>query len=139
MKKSMSGHRWIRIVHRPSSAVIAAGSLGWSITPWEGNYYLSRNTLAAGKFRPTWLHGICMYKGVYRWLDFVAPDGSESRDLAWRYVVPNPLIPFIWFRVGIPGQHPDLEISVMEETPRRQPFLPQPPRADTGPPPGRAA
>jgi hypothetical protein len=28
---------------------------------------------------------------------------------ARKYVVPNPLFPFIWFRVGIYGDHPEIE------------------------------
>ena len=100
-----------RIVHRPSGTLVATGPLGWAITPWEGNYYVSGGALATSGFQPSWRVGVCPYKGLYRWLDFRAPDGSESRDLGWRYVLPNPLIPFIWSRVGIPGRHPDLEIT----------------------------
>jgi hypothetical protein len=32
--------------------------------------------------------------------------------LGWRYVVPNPLLPFIAFRAAVPRAHPDLEIEV---------------------------
>jgi hypothetical protein len=29
------------------------------------------------------------------------------------YWLPNPLFPFIWYRVGLPGQHPELEVETL--------------------------
>ena len=34
--------------------------------------------------------------------------------LGWKYVVPNPLLPFIAFRVAVPGTHPELLVEVSE-------------------------
>jgi hypothetical protein len=34
--------------------------------------------------------------------------------LAWKYVVPNPLFPFIWFRAGIYRDHPDIEVQAID-------------------------
>lgn len=110
----MAARKWIRIVHRPSGTIIASGATGWAITPFEGNYYISASSLRASGFRPNWIPGLCPYKGLYVWLDFHAPDGSVLRSVAWKYVVPNPVLPFIWFRVAVPGGHPDFSVEVTE-------------------------
>ncbi len=79
----------IRITHRPSRLVLAEGPLGWGITPFEGNYY----------------------KFLYVWLDLKLGDGFRSKNLGWLYWLPNPLLPFIWFRVALPGSHEELEVT----------------------------
>ncbi|MDT8367845.1 MAG: hypothetical protein RQ745_01465 [Longimicrobiales bacterium] len=104
--------RTVRILHRPSGTLIAEGRVGWEVKPFEGNWYISRSALRTDAFRTTPLPGLCPYKFIYLWLDFVPESGPPSRRLGWRYVVPNPLFPFIAFRVAVPGSHPDLEIDV---------------------------
>ena len=101
----------VRILHTASNSVIADGPVGWGITPFEGNYYIRRKYLTTEGFRINYLPGLCVYKFLYVWLDFVAPDGTSSKNLAWKYWLPNPLFPFIWFRVGIPRVHPEIEIQ----------------------------
>jgi hypothetical protein len=32
--------------------------------------------------------------------------------LGWLYWLPNPLFPFIWFRVAVPGNHPELHVEL---------------------------
>jgi hypothetical protein len=44
-------------------------------------------------------------------LDLVSPAGTKARGLAWLYWLPNPLLPFIAFRVAVPGNHPDLIVQ----------------------------
>ncbi len=34
--------KFIRITHRPSGIKLAEGPVGWGITPFEGNLYISR-------------------------------------------------------------------------------------------------
>lgn len=106
--------RHLRIIHRPSGAVIAEGPRGWAITPFEGNYYISRRCLRQGQFRASFIPGICFYKFVYLWLHYEPPGATKqerSDMLGWIYVLPNPLFPFIAFRVAVPGQHPDIAIE----------------------------
>ncbi len=31
--------------------------------------------------------------------------------LGWLYWLPNPLFPFIWYRVAVPRNHPDLTVE----------------------------
>ena len=104
----------VRIRYRPSGEVIAEGPVGWGITPFEGNWYIHRRHLVSGGFRTTAFPGVCPYKFIYLWMDFQAEDGLTSRHLGWKYVVPNPLLPFIAFRVAVPGGHPDLDVEVTD-------------------------
>lgn len=105
----------IRITHRPSGELIAEGPRGWGITPFEGNYYIGRRHLKTNGFKPNYIPGLCIYKFLYVWMDFQWP-GDRSRNLGWLYWLPNPLFPFIWFRVAVPGKHPDLQVELITES-----------------------
>ncbi|HEU0198523.1 MAG TPA: hypothetical protein VFQ88_15095 [Nevskiaceae bacterium] len=107
--------RYVQIRYQPTGAVIAAGSLGWGITPFEGNYYISRRYLREGAFHPDFIPGVCPYKGMYVGLNYVAPNDALAKHLGWLYWLPNPLFPFIMFRVAIPGQHPLLMVEPIDE------------------------
>ena len=52
----------IRIIHKPTGTLLAEGPLGWGITPFEGNYHVSRGYLRTNGFRPNFIPGICPYK-----------------------------------------------------------------------------
>ncbi len=98
----------VRIWHEASGQLLAEGPRGWGITPFEGNYYIRKKYLVANLFRNTPIPGLCPYKGLYHWLNLVLPGGHREDMLAWRYLIPNPLIPFMAFRIGLPGNHPAL-------------------------------
>lgn len=121
VEPSVDGRGWSRmpkkrvtIIHAPSGEVIADGPVGWGVTPFEGNWYISKKYLRTGGFRTTALPGLCFYKFVYLWMHFSTRDGSQSKYLAWKYVIPNPLFPFIAFRVAVDGGHPELDVVVTE-------------------------
>ena len=101
----------VRITHRLTGDLLAEGPLGWGITPFEGNYYVSRKYLRTDRFKPNFLPGLCPYKFLYVWLDLILTDGSKEKNLGWMYWLPNPLLPFIWFRVALPGSHPSLVVE----------------------------
>lgn len=101
----------IRIRHKPSGLLLADGPLGWGITPFEGNFYIGRKYLATKRLRQNYMPGLCIYKFLYVWLDLHLDDGQRVRNLGWMYFLPNPLLPFIWFRVAVPGTHPALDIE----------------------------
>ena len=103
--------RQIRISERSTRTLLAEGLRGWDITPFEGNFYIRSSCLKGGHFRSNYMPGICPYKGLYVWLDLRLPQGSVMKSVAWLYWLPNPLFPFIWFRVALPGSHPDLLIE----------------------------
>lgn len=103
--------RSIRIVHTETSTLIAEGPIGWGITPFEGNYYIAKRYLRA-PFKPNFVPGICVYKFLYTWMDLQLPEGRKERALGWLYWLPNPLLPFIWYRVAISGTDPALTITV---------------------------
>ena len=100
----------MRIIHKPSGELIAEGKKGWAIFPFEGNYYISRKALKTSNFRHNFVPGLCPYKFVYLWMNFKPESGLTDKYLGWMYMLPNPLFPFIWFRVAVPGDHPSIEI-----------------------------
>ncbi len=116
--------RHIRITHRPSGLVLAEGPTGWGITPFEGNYYIGRKYLRTSALVSSWIPGLCPYKGLYVWLDVRVPGGERESGLGWFYWLPNPLLPFIWFRVALWGSHPDLLIEELDaRRSSREPIL----------------
>ena len=100
----------IQIFHRPTQTLLAEGRSGWDITPFEGNFYVRKKCLIGTPFKLTGIPGLCPYKFIYLWMDLDLEDQRRSRFLAWKYVIPNPLLPFIWFRVGIYGKHNEIEV-----------------------------
>jgi len=98
----------IRIWHAGSGRLLAEGPKGWGITPFEGNFYIRKKFFTGNNFRSTLIPGLCPYKGIYHWLDLELDGERVEKMLAWRYVIPNPLLPFVAFRIGLPGQHPAL-------------------------------
>lgn len=88
--------------------------MGWGITPFEGNYYIGKKYLKSNGFKPNYLPGLCFYKFLYVWMDFVSKDGVKTRNLGWYYWLPNPLFPFVAFRVGLPAHHPDISVEVSD-------------------------
>ncbi len=103
--------KFVRITHKPTGTLLAEGPLGWGITPFEGNYYVSRKYLRTARFKPNFFPGLCPYKFLYVWLDLALDNGAREKNLGWMYWLPNPLLPFIWFRVALPGSHPALIVE----------------------------
>lgn len=101
----------VRIVHSASGTVLADGPLGWGITPFEGNFYIRKKYLKTDGFKMNFLPGLCIYKFLYVWMDLNLGGGKWSRNLAWMYWLPNPLLPFIWFRVALPRTHPEIQVE----------------------------
>lgn len=105
----------VKIIHRASGVVLADGPLGWGITPFEGNFYISRKYLLTKGFKPNYIPGLCPYKFLYVWLDLNLGNGDKVKNLGWLYWLPNPLFPFIWYRVGLPQRHPDLLVEEVRQ------------------------
>jgi uncharacterized protein (DUF427 family) len=101
----------VRITHTPSGTVLAEGPIGWGITPFEGNYYIRKKYLKTDQMRVNFFPGLCIYKFLYVWMDLHLGDGTRSRSLGWMYWLPNPLLPFIWFRVAFPRTHAEIAVE----------------------------
>lgn len=101
----------VKIIHRASGVVLADGPLGWGITPFEGNFYIAGKFLKTDRFRVNFLPGLCIYKFVYVWMDLKLEHGQRIRNLGWMYWLPNPLLPFIWFRIAVSGTHPEIKVE----------------------------
>ncbi len=98
----------VRIRHRDTGLLLADGPLGWGITPFEGNLYVARKYLRTDRFRVNYVPGLCIYKFLYVWMDLHLDHGKLVRNLGWMYLMPNTLMPFIWFRVALPRLHPEI-------------------------------
>ncbi len=101
----------IRIIHTRSNTLLADGPVGWGIMPFEGNYYISKKNLKSNGFRVNYVPGFCAYKFFYVWLDFITTDGVINKNVGWKYWLPNPLLPFIWFRVAVPAVDSEIHIE----------------------------
>jgi hypothetical protein len=95
--------KMIRVIYAPTGTVLAEGPLGWGITPFEGNLYIRKKDLRTDAIRPNFVPGICFYKFLYMWMDLRLPGEQPSPFIGWKYVLPNPLFPFIWFRTALLG------------------------------------
>lgn len=107
--------RHIKIIHKATGIVLAEGPLGWKITQFEGNYYVEDQCLNNHVFKVNFLPGICFYKFFYVWVDLVIDGKTQIKNFAWKNWLPNPLLPFIWFRVAIPGGEMEIEYVLSEE------------------------
>ena len=76
----------IRITHRPTGTVLAAGPLGWGITPFEGNYYVRRRHVRTDRLRSSLVPGFCIYKFLYVWLDLSLDQGQNVPGIRCRAV-----------------------------------------------------
>jgi uncharacterized protein (DUF427 family) len=102
----------IVIIHKSTGEVLAEGEKGWGMFPFEGNYYIANKNLKTEGFKFTGIPGLCLYKFIYFWYHFKAKNGKTSPMLGWKYWLPNPLFPFIAFRIGISAHHPDIEVKI---------------------------
>lgn len=107
--------KFVRIIHAPSDLKLAEGPVGWGITPFEGNFYIRRKYLKTDRLQANFLPGLCIYKFLYVWLDLRLEGDDKVRNLGWMYWLPNPLLPFIWFRVALPATHPELKVERFEQ------------------------
>ncbi|MEO9965447.1 MAG: hypothetical protein ABJF11_06655 [Reichenbachiella sp.] len=106
--------RRIRITHNPSGELIAEGEKGWGMFSFEGNYYIAEKNLKTLGFKFSGIPGICPYKFIYFWYHFESTTGIKTSMLGWKYWLPNPLFPFIAFRIAVPINHPDLTVENIE-------------------------
>lgn len=109
--------KFVRITHTPSGTVLAEGPVGWGITPFEGNLYIRRKYLLTVGFKPNFIPGFCPYKFFYVWLDLKLENGVRVKNIGWMYWFPNPIFPFIGYRVGLSRSHPDLLVEEFEKVP----------------------
>ncbi|MFQ5701987.1 MAG: peptide-methionine (R)-S-oxide reductase MsrB [Acidobacteriota bacterium] len=106
----------VRITHKGTGELLAEGPRGWGIVPFEGNFYIRRKYLRTDGFRPNFIPGFCPYKFFYVWMDLHLKEGGTIHSLGWFYWLANPLLPFIWFRVGLPSVHGELIVECFKRS-----------------------
>jgi hypothetical protein len=107
-----STKKMLTITHCQTGELIAQGYLDWNFFSFEGNYCIRRKYIKTKGFTFSLFPGICFYKFVYLWLHLKLSNGTRENFIAWMYVIPNPLLPFIWFRIALPQNHPALKYSI---------------------------
>ena len=95
----------VRNRHKGTGMLLAEEPLGSGITPFEGNFYISRKYLKTDRLRTNYVPGVCIYIFLYAWMNLRLDDGKQVHDLGWLYWLPNPLLPFIWLRNSRSYQH----------------------------------
>ena len=105
----------IRIIFEPTNTLLAEGPLGWGITQFEGNFYIQTKYLKTDGIKTNYIPGLCVYKFFYVWMDLIIDNQIVAKNLAWKYWLPNPLLPFIWFRVALPGYDSRIKVEYCEK------------------------
>jgi uncharacterized protein (DUF427 family) len=75
----------VTIRERTSGTTLAQAEVGDSLAKYEGNWYFDPSAVQTDRLRVTDRTYTCPYKGTCNWVDFVGPDGSTVRDVAWVY------------------------------------------------------
>ena len=98
-----------QLIYIPTETLIAEGPFS-ALKKLEGNYYIKEKHVVKGRVKTSYIPGLCPYKFIYVWMNLIVEDRKIS-GLAWKYIIPNPIFPMIWFSIGFPQQHPELKIE----------------------------
>ena len=79
----------ITIREKSTSIPLAAAEPGAGVDKYEGNWYFDPSAVHADLLRTTDRTYTCPFKGTCNWVDFVAPDGTTVKDVAWIYPSPK--------------------------------------------------
>jgi uncharacterized protein (DUF427 family) len=78
------------IREKGTGAVLAQAEGEPGVVRYEGNWYFDPSSVSRDALRTTERTYTCPVKGVCNWVDYVAPDGTTVRDVAWVYPSPKP-------------------------------------------------
>jgi uncharacterized protein (DUF427 family) len=80
----------ITIKEKSTSTPLASAEPGVGVEKYEGNWYFDPSAVHSESLKTTERTYTCPYKGTCNWVDFVGPDGSTVKDVAWIYPNPKP-------------------------------------------------
>ncbi len=81
----------IVIREKSSNSILAeAEVMGAGVITYEGNLYFSPEAVKSDSLRKTDRTYTCPYKGTCDWVDYVGPEGTIVKDVAWVYSQPKP-------------------------------------------------
>jgi uncharacterized protein (DUF427 family) len=75
----------VTIREKDSGTTLAEAEEGPSLAKYEGNWYFDPAAVRADNLKVTERTYTCPYKGTCNWVDFVGPDGTTIKDVAWVY------------------------------------------------------
>ncbi len=75
----------VTICEKDSGTTLAEAEEGPSLAKYEGNWYFDPAAVRADVLKVTERTYTCPHKGTCNWVDFVAPDGTTIKDVAWVY------------------------------------------------------
>ncbi len=75
----------ITIREKNSGATLAEAEVGPGLAKYEGNWYFDPSTVRADVLKVTSRTYTCPIKGTCNWVDYVGPDGTIVKDVAWVY------------------------------------------------------
>ena len=80
----------ITIKEKSTGTSLASSEPGTGLDKYEGNWYFDPSVVSVDSLRTTERTYTCPYKGTCNWVDFIAPDGTTIKDVAWFYPAPKP-------------------------------------------------
>ena len=75
----------VTIREKGSGTTLAEAEEGPSLAKYENNWYFDPAAVRADVLKVTERTYTCPYKGTCNWVDFVGPDGTTIKDVAWVY------------------------------------------------------
>jgi uncharacterized protein (DUF427 family) len=80
----------VAIREKTTGTLLASGDVGPSVVKYEGNWYFAPETVQNTCLRVTDRTCTCPHKGTCNWVEFLGPDGTVVKDVAWVYPSPKP-------------------------------------------------
>ena len=115
--------KFVRITHLPSGEVIAEGPVGWGITPFEGNWYISKKHLRTDGFSDERRARALRVQVRVHLAAFPARRPARCRDSSGGDTsFPTLSSPSSRSGVAVPGDHPEIEAKLtLPGPPAREP------------------
>ena len=80
----------VSIREKATGTLLATGDVGPGVVKYEGNWYFDPENVRQDTLRVTDRTYTCPHKGTCNWVEFVRPDGTVVKDVAWVYPSPKP-------------------------------------------------
>jgi uncharacterized protein (DUF427 family) len=79
----------VAIREKSTGTLLASAEVGPRVIKYEGNWYFAPDAVQSARLRVTERTYTCPHKGTCNWVEFVGPDGTVVKDVAWIYLSPK--------------------------------------------------